>query len=168
MDYPPTTPENVFFQLPHVFKPLQSLNAVILVICLGSATGVSGNGVVWFVVVASLIISVFATVLFALKIHDSVLHSLTGGSLPWELLEMIYSFVLSVLNALSMWLAFGFVGRVHEGDYYGGYVAAGIFLIIQSILYLVPTILIYNKIQVNRRSEYNDPNPYAEGGYQTA
>ncbi|KAK0394875.1 hypothetical protein QR680_000981 [Steinernema hermaphroditum] len=162
--------DNVFLQLPHIFKPLQSLNSVILVICLGSATAVAGNGVVWFIVVSSLIISVFATVLFALKLHDSVLYSLTAGSLPWELLEMIYSFVLGILCALSMWLTFGFVGHVseQEGGYYGGYVAGGIFLIIQSILYFVPTVLIYNKMQLHRRSEYNDPNPYTDGGYQTA
>ncbi|TMS34297.1 hypothetical protein L596_001923 [Steinernema carpocapsae] len=160
--------DNVFLQLPHIFKPLQSLNAVIIVICLGSAAATAGNGVVWFVVVSSLIISVFATVLFALKIHDSVLQSLTAGSLPWELLEMIYSFVMAVLCGLSMWLSFGYVGHVQGDDPYGGYVAAGLFLILQSVLYMVPTILIYNKMQVNRRSEYSDPNPYAEGGYQTA
>uniref|UniRef100_A0A915AMG4 MARVEL domain-containing protein n=3 Tax=Parascaris univalens TaxID=6257 RepID=A0A915AMG4_PARUN len=80
MVYPGT-----LLRFPHIFKPLQSMNAVTLTICLGSASSVPGNGIVWFIVISSLVVSVFATVIFALDVQDHFMTSISTASIPWDL-----------------------------------------------------------------------------------
>ncbi|VDM36977.1 unnamed protein product [Toxocara canis] len=76
---------STFLRFPHIFKALQSVNAVVLTICLGSASSVPGNGVVWFIVVSSLIVSVIATVIFAIGVQDQFINSITNASMSWDI-----------------------------------------------------------------------------------
>ncbi|CAJ0955529.1 unnamed protein product, partial [Mesorhabditis belari] len=157
----------VFLKLPHLFKPLQVICAIVLAICVGS-TGGGENGVIWFVVFVSLIISALATALFALKIQDSVIESISNGSLTWSVVEMVYSFVLAVLSAISIWLSFGLASKVIFGSS-AGYIAAGLFFIVHAVLYAAPCVMLYDAMQANGRAERNDvqvAHPFSESSYQ--
>ncbi|KHN83341.1 hypothetical protein Tcan_05409 [Toxocara canis] len=69
----------------HLAYSTSSVNAVVLTICLGSASSVPGNGVVWFIVVSSLIVSVIATVIFAIGVQDQFINSITNASMSWDI-----------------------------------------------------------------------------------
>ncbi|KAK6739305.1 hypothetical protein RB195_021008 [Necator americanus] len=139
--------DNIFLKMPHIFKPLQTLNAIILAICVGSTSGTE-NGVLWFIIITSLLISASATVIFALGLQDSIMDSLTNGSIAWNLVELIYSFVFAVLSVVSVWLSFGFANG-HLGGTSAGYIATGLFSIIHAGLYSVPCGIIYDSMQTN-------------------
>jgi len=133
---------------PHVFKPMQAVNAVILLICLGAATPVDGGGVLWFVSLTSLIISTLATVIFMMDKNEPVVITLTGGLLSWNIIEFIYSSVLTILCGISFWLAFGYASHVPSDGHPSGYVLFGLFAVVQTVFYLIPTILAYDSIRV--------------------
>uniref|UniRef100_A0A0M3HQA2 MARVEL domain-containing protein n=1 Tax=Ascaris lumbricoides TaxID=6252 RepID=A0A0M3HQA2_ASCLU len=181
-----------FLRFPHIFKPLQSMNAVVLTICLGSASSVPGNGIVWFIVISSLVVSVFATVIFALDVQDQFMTSISNASIPWDLFELIYSFVFSILSAVSVWLCFSYIKLVPDNGRFGGYVAAGcvpvvllttarsnmivaefqMFMLLHVAFYAIPTFLLYDKSQVVQRDTL-DPlavrsqDPFQETPYQS-
>ncbi|GMS84978.1 hypothetical protein PENTCL1PPCAC_7153, partial [Pristionchus entomophagus] len=136
---------SIFLRLPHAFKPLQALNAVILFVCVAS-TGSSDNGILWFVIVVSFLVSVAATLIFALNLQDSILEKLTNGRVSWNMVEMVYSFVVGVLCAISVWVAFGFANN-HMGGVSAGFIATGLFLILQTALYAVPCVIIYDAVR---------------------
>ncbi|KAI6240536.1 MARVEL domain-containing protein [Aphelenchoides fujianensis] len=123
------------------------VTAILLLICLGAATPVDGSGVLWFIALTSMFISVVATVLFMLDKNEPVLVSITGGLITWNVAEFVYSTILTVLCAISVWLSFGYAGHVPDGGHSNGYVFAGIFLIIQTAFYAIPAVLIYEKVQ---------------------
>ncbi|VDK44694.1 unnamed protein product [Anisakis simplex] len=116
---------DTFFSFPHVFKLLQSVNAIILIICIGLAEPVPSNGVVWFIIISSLTVSVTATIISVLGVQDQFLSSLCNNGITWEILELIYSFVFTILSAVSVWLCFSFIQLVVKGPS-GGYVAGGV------------------------------------------
>ena len=60
------------------------VNAIILLICLGSADSVDGSGVLWFITLLSLFISAVATVLFLLDKNEPILYTITGGTVSWN------------------------------------------------------------------------------------
>ncbi|PIO60392.1 hypothetical protein TELCIR_18110, partial [Teladorsagia circumcincta] len=99
------------------------LNAIILAICVGSTAG-SENGVLWFVIITSMMISIAATVLLALGLQDSIMDSISNGSVPWNVVELVYSFIFAILSVICVWLSFGFANR-HLGGTSAGYIAAG-------------------------------------------
>ncbi|CAJ0581527.1 unnamed protein product, partial [Mesorhabditis spiculigera] len=157
----------IFLKMPHLFKPLQVICAIVLAICVGSTAG-GENGVVWFVIFASMLLSALATVAFALRIQDSLVESISNGSLTWNLVEMIYSFVLAVLSAICIWLSFGLAGRVLFGSS-AGYVAAGLFFVVQTALYAAPCVMIYDQVQATGENEQNNvqiAHPFTENSYQ--
>ncbi|KAI6174724.1 Protein CBR-DRR-1 [Aphelenchoides bicaudatus] len=141
----------ICIKYPHLFKPMQSLNAVLLLISLGTASAVDGGGVLWFITLVSLFISVVATVLFMLDKNEPVLVGswvgLSGGLITWNVAEFVYSTILTVLCAISIWLSFGYAGHVQPGGHSNGYIFAGIFMILQTAFYAIPAILIYEKVQ---------------------
>ncbi|CAJ0605333.1 unnamed protein product [Cylicocyclus nassatus] len=139
--------DNVFLKIPHIFKPFQALNAIILAICVGSTAG-DENGVLWFVILTSLLISIAATILLALGLQDSLMDSLTNSSVTWNVVEMVYSFVYAVLSIICVWLSFGYANR-HLGGTSAGYIAAGLFSIVHAALYGIPCAMIYDSIQKN-------------------
>jgi len=128
------------------------VNAVLLLIALGSATPVDGSGVLWFITLTSLLISTVATVLFMLDKNEPMLVSLSGGLITWNVAEFVYSVILTVLCAISIWLSFVDEGNVPAGGHSNGYIFAGIFMILQTAFYAVPSVLIYEKVQF-RQSE---------------
>uniref|UniRef100_A0A915DFH7 MARVEL domain-containing protein n=1 Tax=Ditylenchus dipsaci TaxID=166011 RepID=A0A915DFH7_9BILA len=135
-------------QYPHLFKPVQSVNAVILLICLGTASSVDGSGVLWFVTFLSLIISTLATVVFMLDKNEPIVFTVSGGTLSWNIVEFVYSSILSILCAISFWLAFGYASHVPKDGHSAGYVFTGMFMIVQTILYAIPTMLVYDRMRV--------------------
>jgi len=139
--------EIVCFKYPHLFKPIQSVNAILLLISLGSADSVDGSGVLWFITLISLMISTVATVLFMLDKNEPILISLTGGLITWNVAEFVYSTILTVLCAISIWLSFGYSGHVPEKGHSMGYVFAGMFMILQTAFYALPAVMIYEKVQ---------------------
>ncbi|KAH7724697.1 Protein DRR-1 [Aphelenchoides avenae] len=143
--------ENIIcFKYPHLFKPVQVVNAVILMICIGSATAIHGSGVLWFVVLTSLVISVVATVLFMLDKSEPVLVTLTGGVITWTVVEFVYSVILSILSSICVWLSFAYARLIPKNEYAAGYAFAGVFLIFHSVLYAVPAVIIYDKMRVEQ------------------
>ncbi|GMT16872.1 hypothetical protein PFISCL1PPCAC_8169, partial [Pristionchus fissidentatus] len=147
---------SIFLRLPHAFKPLQALNAVILFVCVAS-TGSAENGILWFVIVVSFLVSLMATLLFALNLQDQLLEKLTNGTISWHMVEMVYSFVVGVLCAISVWVAFGFANN-HIGGTSAGFIATGLFLIVQTALYAVPCVMIYD---ATRREQQGDTTAFA-------
>ncbi|XGW08968.1 hypothetical protein V3C99_011352 [Haemonchus contortus] len=161
--------DNVFLKLPHIFKPLQVLNAIILAICVGSTAG-SENGVLWFVIVTSMIISIVATVLLALGLQDSLMESITNGSVPWNIVELTYSFIFAVLSVICVWLSFGFANR-HLGGTSAGYIASGLFSIVHASLYSIPCAIIYDSVHNNGLepdpvSNIQSAHPFRDAPYQ--
>ncbi|CAI2323669.1 unnamed protein product [Caenorhabditis sp. 36 PRJEB53466] len=161
--------ENIFLKMPHFFKPLQALNSIILAVCVGS-TASSDNGILWFTLVASLIISAAATVIFALKIEDELMESITNGSVAWNLVELIYSFILAVLSVICVWLSFSFANRSLFGTS-AGYIASGLFFIIHTLIYAIPCTVIYREVQANadadRQNIVIEPaHPFRTNAYQ--
>ncbi|CAI4232251.1 unnamed protein product [Auanema sp. JU1783] len=146
--------ENIFLKLPHIFKPLQTLNAIILAICVGSTAG-SENGILWFIIISSLLVSAAATVIFAMNQQDNITESLTNGTVTWNILELAYSFILTVLCVISIWLSFGFANR-HLGGTSAGYIASGLFSIIHAVLYGIPCYLIYGEVHNNSNNNRFD------------
>ncbi|CAI5441825.1 unnamed protein product [Caenorhabditis angaria] len=145
--------------MPHFFKPLQALTAIVLAICVGS-TGMGDNGILWFTIIVSLFISATATIIFALKKQDEILDSLTNGSVSWNIVELVYSFILSILSVICVWLSFSFANRTLFGTS-AGYIAAGLFFILQTILYAIPSTVIYREVQasadLDRQSIFVEP-----------
>ncbi|EYC36587.1 hypothetical protein Y032_0879g2823, partial [Ancylostoma ceylanicum] len=145
------------------------LNAIILAVCVGSTAG-SENGVLWFVVITSLLISIAATIIFALGLQDNIMDSLTNGSVAWNVVELVYSFVFAILSVICVWLSFGFANR-HLGGTSAGYIAAGLFSIVHAGLYAVPCAVIYDSIQTNgirpdRGFDVQPAHPFHETPYQ--
>ncbi|PAV89198.1 hypothetical protein WR25_06186 [Diploscapter pachys] len=136
-------PDNVFLKMPHFFKPLQALNAVILAICVGSTAG-ADNGILWFVIITSLLISAAVTVVFAMGIQDQLMESITNGSVQWNFVELIYSFIFAVLSLISMWVSFSQANRSLYSTS-AGYIASGLFFILHTALYSVPCFVIYRE-----------------------
>ncbi|VDM58742.1 unnamed protein product [Angiostrongylus costaricensis] len=139
--------DNVFLRVPNIYKPLQTVNAVILAICVGSTAG-SENGILWFIVITSMLISFTATFIFAIGVQDTIMDSISNGSIPWSLVELVYSFVLAVLSMISVWLSFGFANR-HLGGTSAGYIATGLFSMVHSALYGIPCAIIYDTISTD-------------------
>ncbi|CAD6192156.1 unnamed protein product [Caenorhabditis auriculariae] len=161
--------ENVFLKMPHFFKPLQALNAVILAICVGS-TASSDNGLLWFAILVSLLISAAATVIFATGFQDQLMDSLSNGAVSWNIVELIYSFVLSILSVICVWLSFSFANRSLYGTS-AGYIASGLFFIVQTALYASPCVSIYRDVkngnELPRQQVYVEPaNPFRNAPYQ--
>lgn len=161
--------DNVFLKMPHIFKPLQVLNAIILAICVGSTAG-SENGVLWFVIITSMMISITATVLMALGAQDTLMDNISNGSVPWNIVELVYSFVFAVLSVICVWLSFGFANR-HLGGTSAGYIATGLFSIVHAGLYSVPSAIIYdslnnNGIEPDLVSNIQPAHPYRDAPYQ--
>ncbi|KAK5980285.1 MARVEL domain-containing protein [Trichostrongylus colubriformis] len=161
--------DNVFLKIPHIFKPLQVLNAIILAICVGSTAG-SENGVLWFVIITSMLISIAATVLFALGIQDSMMDSLTNSRVPWNIVELVYSFIFAILSVICVWLSFGFANR-HLGGTSAGYIAAGLFFIVHASLYSIPCAIIYDSVHANSLEPTSVGNiqpahPFRDAPYQ--
>ncbi|KAI6195756.1 hypothetical protein M3Y94_01025000 [Aphelenchoides besseyi] len=162
----------VCIRYPHLFKPIQAVTSILLLISLGSASAVDGSGVLWFIALTSMFISVIATVLFLLDKNEPVLVSITGGLITWSVAEFVYSTVLTVLCGISVWLAFGYAGHVGPEGHSNGYVFAGIFLILQTAFYAIPATLIYEKVQFRSdidptaRMHFADdePQPYQGTG----
>ncbi|EPB74038.1 hypothetical protein ANCCEY_06873 [Ancylostoma ceylanicum] len=188
--------DNVFLKMPHIFKPLQTvlthstsdekhflghktehdlftnyfttqymhamiLNAIILAVCVGST---AGN------LKACLQISIAATIIFALGLQDNIMDSLTNGSVAWNVVELVYSFVFAILSVICVWLSFGFANR-HLGGTSAGYIAAGLFSIVHAGLYAVPCAVIYDSIQTNgirpdRGFDVQPAHPFHETPYQ--
>ncbi|KAI1712432.1 CBR-DRR-1 protein [Ditylenchus destructor] len=138
----------ICIRYPHLFKPLQSVNAVILLIFLGSTTAVDGSGVLWFVTMVSLFVSTVATVIFMVDKNDPLILSMSNGILSWNIVEFIYSSILTILCAISFWLAFAYANHVPPEGHSTGYIFAGIFLIIQTVFYAVPAVLVYDRMRV--------------------
>lgn len=67
----------------------------MLLICLGTAEAVDGVGVLWFISLMSLFVSVVATVLFLLDKSEPVLYTITGGTISWNVVVR-----LSLLSAI--------------------------------------------------------------------
>ncbi|CAI5441824.1 unnamed protein product [Caenorhabditis angaria] len=161
--------DNVFLKMPHFFKPLQALTAIVLAICIGS-TGSGSNGILWFTIIISLLISVAATIIFALKIQDELIENLSNGSVTWNLVELAYSFILSVLSVICVWLSFSLANRSLLGTS-AGYIAAGLFFIAQSIFYGIPTTVIYREVQAAQDLErehivVEPAHPFRSNTYQ--
>ncbi|KAK6031589.1 hypothetical protein OSTOST_02257 [Ostertagia ostertagi] len=161
--------DNVFLKMPHIFKPLQVLNAIILAICVGSTAG-SENGVLWFVIITSMLISIAATVLLALGLQDSIMDSISNGSVPWNVVELVYSFIFAILSVICVWLSFGFANR-HLGGTSAGYIAAGLFSIVHASLYSVPCAIIYDSVHSNGLeqspvSNIQPAHPFRDAPYQ--
>uniref|UniRef100_A0AC34FT74 MARVEL domain-containing protein n=1 Tax=Panagrolaimus sp. ES5 TaxID=591445 RepID=A0AC34FT74_9BILA len=151
---------SVFFRYPHLFKIAQSITAALILISLGSTTSVSGGGVLWFIGLFSLIVSVTATVLFLLDKSD-VIQSISGGQISWNLVEFVYSSILGILCLLGAWLSFSYAGHVPTGESGMGYVFAGLFLVAQTTLYSAPALMLYEKIQNTEGGIYRPDNNYA-------
>uniref|UniRef100_A0A914E5S9 MARVEL domain-containing protein n=1 Tax=Acrobeloides nanus TaxID=290746 RepID=A0A914E5S9_9BILA len=137
----------ICLRYPHLFKPVQSVNAIILLICLGTADSVEGSGVLWFITLLSLFVSAVATVLFLLDKNEPILYTITGGAVSWNVVEFVYSTVLAVLCFLSTWLSFTEPGRVKDGGSYLGYTFAAIFFFLQTIFYTAPALLFFDKMR---------------------
>jgi uncharacterized membrane-anchored protein YitT (DUF2179 family) len=95
-------------------------------------------------------ISTIATVIFIMDKNEETVYALTSGLLSWNVLvrfiyiivmhivmsyvqqkiwqikEFVYSAVLTVLCAISFWLAFGYTGHVPKDGRSAGYVFAGV------------------------------------------
>ncbi|KAL3090064.1 hypothetical protein niasHS_006516 [Heterodera schachtii] len=133
-------------QQPDLFKPIQSINAVLILICLGSSTAVPGIGVLWFIGLCSLIVSVTATVIFLLNRENGLSGvTISGAFLPWGVIEFVYSSVLTLLCGVGFWLAFGFASHVPDNGHSAGYIFAGIFLVAQVACYAIPVLIIYDR-----------------------
>ncbi|VDL73645.1 unnamed protein product [Nippostrongylus brasiliensis] len=161
--------DNVFLKLPHIFKPLQTLNAIILAISVGSTAG-SENGVLWFVIITSMLVSIAATIILALGIQDSMMESLSNGSIPWNVVELVYSFIFAILSVICVWLSFGFANR-HLGGTSAGYIASGLFSMVHAGLYAVPCAIIYdqvnnNGLQAEPISNIQPAHPFRDAPYQ--
>ncbi|PIC47273.1 hypothetical protein L5515_014986 [Caenorhabditis briggsae] len=161
--------DNVFLKMPHFFKPLQALNAIILAICIGS-TASGDNGILWFTLIVSMIISAAATVIFALRIQDELMESISNGSIAWNVVELVYSFILAVLCVISVWLSFSFANRSLYGTS-AGYIASGLFFIVQTIFYAVPCTVIYKEVQATSEAERQNiviepAHPFRSNAYQ--
>ncbi|EGT37778.1 hypothetical protein CAEBREN_04721 [Caenorhabditis brenneri] len=175
--------DNVFLKMPHFFKPLQALNAVILAVCIGS-TASGDNGILWFTLIVSLIISAAATVIFALRIQDELMESISNGSIAWNVVELVYSFILAVLCVICVWLSFSFANRSLYGTS-AGYIASGVslyqftnhislfqlFFIVQTIFYAVPCTVIYREVQATSESDRQNiviepAHPFRANAYQ--
>ncbi|KAJ1346145.1 hypothetical protein KIN20_000853 [Parelaphostrongylus tenuis] len=160
--------DNVFLRAPHIYKPLQTVNAIILAICVGSTAG-SENGILWFIVIMSLLISFTATLIFAIGVQDTIMENISNGKVSWSLVELVYSFVFAVLSMISAWLSFGFANR-HLGGTSAGYIATGLFSIIHSALYGIPCAIIYDNIRNVDDHQYQVNNihpihPYHDAPY---
>ncbi|CAL2032267.1 unnamed protein product [Caenorhabditis brenneri] len=161
--------DNVFLKMPHFFKPLQALNAVILAVCIGS-TASGDNGILWFTLIVSLIISAAATVIFALRTQDELMESISNGSIAWNVVELVYSFILAVLCVICVWLSFSFANRSLYGTS-AGYIASGLFFIVQTIFYAVPCTVIYREVQATSESDRQNiviepAHPFRANAYQ--
>lgn len=78
---------NSFFgNYPHMFKVIQLINAVILLMCLSSASSIDGNGVLWFVATLSLLVSITATILFAMDQHNQMAFTISNGVITWNII----------------------------------------------------------------------------------
>lgn len=75
---------------------------MVLTICLGSASSVPGNGIVWFIVISSLVVSVFATVIFALDVQDQFMTSISNASIPWDLFVSSFSKISASLPKIKL------------------------------------------------------------------
>ncbi|KAF7637950.1 MARVEL domain-containing protein [Meloidogyne graminicola] len=167
--------EIICIEQPDLFKPIQSMLAVLTLISLGSSTQVDGIGVLWFISICSVIASSVATILLMFNRNGLFEYNikLNNGNtiIPWNIIEFIYSIILALLCGISFWISFGYSTHVHIGGHSIGYIFAGIFLIGQMICYLIPAYIIYNQT-----SKQNEPiaeiNPYGFGrvdeeiGYQ--
>uniref|UniRef100_A0A8R1HWM3 MARVEL domain-containing protein n=1 Tax=Caenorhabditis japonica TaxID=281687 RepID=A0A8R1HWM3_CAEJA len=161
--------DNIFLKTPHFFKPLQALTAIILAVCVGS-TASGDNGILWFTLIVSLVISAAATVLFALRIQDELMESLTNGSIAWNVVELVYSFIISVLCVICVWLSFSFANRSLYSTS-AGYIASGLFFIVQTSFYAVPCTVIYREVQANSEAERQNiviepAHPFRANAYQ--
>jgi hypothetical protein len=150
--------EFVCFEQPDLFKPIQSVQfdiadrydsnsfqviAVLVLISLGSASPVEGNGVLWFIALSSLVISTTATILLmfnkegmsGLNIHFA------DAMFPWSVIvspfsnyafgiiklkEFVYSSILALLCGIGLWISFGYATNVSPAHHSAGYVFAGV------------------------------------------
>ncbi|CAB3403987.1 unnamed protein product [Caenorhabditis bovis] len=163
------TEDNIFLKSPHFCKPLQTVNAVILAVCIGS-TASGDNGILWFCTILSLLISAAATVIFALKIQDELIESLSNGSVVWNLVELVYSFCLAIISIICIWLSFSFANHSLYGTS-AGYIASGLFFIVHTILYAFPCLVIYREVQQSADQERHNiviepAHPFRSDAYQ--
>uniref|UniRef100_A0A914HEP2 MARVEL domain-containing protein n=1 Tax=Globodera rostochiensis TaxID=31243 RepID=A0A914HEP2_GLORO len=147
-------PKEFLAQQPDLFKPIQSINAVLILICLGSSSVVPGVGVLWFVGLCSLFVSTTATVLFMLN-SDKGLSGVTisGAFIPWGVIEFVYSSILTLLCGVGFWLAFGFASHVSADGHSAGYIFTGIFLVAQVACYAIPVMIIYDRSRAGTEHE---------------
>uniref|UniRef100_A0A183BTE3 MARVEL domain-containing protein n=1 Tax=Globodera pallida TaxID=36090 RepID=A0A183BTE3_GLOPA len=122
-------PKEFLAQQPDLFKPIQSINAVLILICLGSSSVVPGVGVLWFV---------------GLLTKDC-----PGSPSP----EFVYSSILTLLCGVGFWLAFGFASHVPPDGHSAGYIFTGIFLVAQVACYAIPVMIIYDRSRAGTEHE---------------
>lgn len=156
--------EIICFQQPDLFKPVQSIIAVLILISIGSTTPVDGSGVLWFIGILSLIVSTTATVVLMSNkdgLNGHVIQ-LCGENIPWSIIEFIYSCILTLLCAIGFWIAFGYASHVPAIDishfpatpgHSAGYIFAGVFLIVQTLCYAIPSMAIYRRFQNTKEHE---------------
>ena len=92
----------------------------------------------------------------------------------WNIIEFIYSSILTILCGISFWLAFGYASHVPPGGHSSGYVFTGIFMVLQTAFYGIPTVLAYDSIRIAEAAEeasrqshpFTDPEQ-EETRYQT-
>lgn len=169
--------ETSFLMQPDLFKPIQSILAVLILISLGSASPVDGSGVLWFIGVVSLTVSTTSTILLMFNkegLAGRNVH-LANGILPWSVIEFVYSAILTLLAGIGFWISFGYASHVPPMDgHSAGYVFAGIFLIAEMACYAIPALVIYNNLHTSKEHEpIAEVNPFGfnsrieETRYQT-
>uniref|UniRef100_A0A7E4WDK8 MARVEL domain-containing protein n=1 Tax=Panagrellus redivivus TaxID=6233 RepID=A0A7E4WDK8_PANRE len=136
----------ICFRYPHTFKILQTATAFLVIACLGTTPTVDGGGVLWMIVLGSLIVSVMSTVLFIMDKSDVIL-TISNGAISWNMFEFAYSSILALLNLLAAWLSFAYAGNVPPGYSGTGYVLAGLFLIANMTFYTAPSLMLYQKVR---------------------
>uniref|UniRef100_A0A914KP58 MARVEL domain-containing protein n=2 Tax=Meloidogyne TaxID=189290 RepID=A0A914KP58_MELIC len=167
--------EIICLEQPDLFKPIQSILAVLTLISLGSSTHVDGSGVLWFVAICSVTASTVATILLMFNrngLNEYNIKLNNGNDIPWSIIEFVYSVILTLLCGISFWISFGYATHVVPVlGHSAGYIFAGLFLIGQMVCYAIPALIIYNQTS-KQREPIAEVNPYGFGrvdeevGYQ--
>lgn len=94
------TSNQFFANYPHMFKLLQMINAVVLLICLSGTTPIEGDGILWFVAMFSLIVSTAATVLYSRDQHEQIAAFMTDKFISWILIVNLRFFEIFLSSNL--------------------------------------------------------------------
>lgn len=130
----------VFKRIPHIFKPLQVIISIAILI---SALTIGGNtDELWPTALASLLTSGAATALVFLGIQHKLVQRYFCGKLTWNAIEFLYSTILAFYSVSSAVSSFG-----RSSWYYDWiqYLICGILFVVMFISYLVPMLFIARK-----------------------